>query len=192
MKKVIATILLVLSINAVVKAQTTNITFTNYPTVLGTNVNPFTMIYQYFTSFNTNLQTTFATNNNYEAWLGASYQNDTFLGGVVGFEAQPLSVFRPLTLRTAATLGAQVGTLADWDFNLGYSFVHIDTRVTPFIGGDLINRAGVANQPQSFCFDYGVEVQKAMSQNTFAGMFVEGRTRTKGALVIGFETGVTF
>lgn len=159
---------------------------------LSTNANPFVMIYNYFTGFNTNLTAAFSTNNNYEAWMGASYQSSVFLGGTIGLEAQPISKLHGLTLRNVETLAPQVGTLAAADFDLGYSFVYVDTRTTPFVGLDLLNKIGSENQPESACFAFGCEFQKAISQNAFTGIYVEGLTRTKGALIIGFTTGVTF
>lgn len=163
------------------------------PAVAPTNgANPFVTIWNYFSSFNPSLTNTFSTNNDYEAWIGASYQSATFLGGVIGFEAQPLNSVHGLTLRGVGTLGPEVGTLTDAEFDLGYAFTYVDTRILPFVGCNLANKNDGINQPESLGLVGGAEVQKAMTQNSFAGLALEAKQRTKGALVVMFETGVTF
>ena len=192
------------TINGITYAESTNSagqtvltpTGTNTATLtlspLSTNGNAFTTVFDYFTSFNTNLSICFATNMNYQAWIGASYQSSTYLGGVVGEEIQPINKVHGLTLRAVETLAPQVGTLTDAELDLGYSFVYVDTRTTPFVGVDLINKDGQANTPEAACFSYGVEFEKAVAHNAFGGVYIEGRTRTKGALIFGFFTGMTF
>lgn len=159
---------------------------------LSTNANPFTMIYGYFTSFNTNLTATFATNNDYQVWMGASYSASVFLGGTLGEEVQPFSGLHGLTFRGVETLAPQVGTLADVEVDVGYAFSYIDTRSLFFVGGDLANKNGSQNQPESGSFSFGAEFEKAIAPNAFSGIYLEGRTRTKGALLVGVNTGVTF
>ena len=145
---------------------------------------------QYFTTFNPALTNAFSTNQPYEAWIGASYQTGVFLGGQVGLGGQPLQgTLHGLTLRNVATLAPVVGTLADEEFDLGYSITHVDTRLTVFAGlhDDIQNHNSLQGA-------FGVEVQKALTDNTFAGIYLEGITHdTKnGQLIVGFETGARF
>lgn len=143
----------------------------------------------YFTTFNPNLTNTFSTNQPYEAFIGASYQSGVYLGGLIGLEAQPLSgSYHGITLREVSTLAPQVGTLADAEFDIGWSYTHVDTRITAFVG------AHWDIQSDETQAAFGVEIQKALTQNTFAGLFAEGVTHdTKnGQLIIGLETGATF
>lgn len=147
-----------------------------------------TSFVNYFSSFNANLTNTFSTNQPYQVWLGASYQSGVFLGGLIGFEAQPFSGCRGLTLREVSTLAPTVGTLAGEEFDIGYSISYVDTRLTAFTGAhyDIVG--------DSMQAAFGIEVEKALTQNTFAGLFAEGITHdTKnGQLIIGFVTGATF
>jgi hypothetical protein len=193
MKKTLTTIATLVGSIAILNAQSNNTLIVTTPGGLSTNGNFFATAFNYFTSFNPALTNTFSTNNGYQAWIGASYQTGVYLGGVVGLESQPLQgSLHGLTLRTVETLAPQVGTLSDAEFDLGYSFTHIDLRITPFVGVDdniLGHATGCA---------FGVELEKALTDNTFAGIYFEGksddgnRTTKQGQLVIGIFGGATF
>jgi hypothetical protein len=167
--------------------QTTPGSYSTNPPVNG--LQQFT---QFFTAFNTNLINTFSPSNNYEVFTGVSYSSSVFLGGLIGFEAQPFSGVRGLTLRTCETLAPQAGTIADAEFDLGYSFTYIDVRITPYLGCQLANKNTGQNQPESLALAGGLEVQKAIGKNSFVGLYAEATSRGKGAMVFGLETGFTF
>jgi hypothetical protein len=159
---------------------------------LSTNGNFFGTVFSYFTSFNPALAGTFAVNNDYQAWVGASYQSGVYLGGVVGLEAQPFGGAHGLTFRNVDTLAPTVGTLSDAEFDIGYSFVYVDLRITPFAGVD-DNILG-----KDYGAAFGVEIEKALTSNTFAGAYIEGKSddgnldTRQGQMVVGLMAGATF
>lgn len=125
----------------------------------------------YFSSFDTNSQT-FSTNAPYQLWTGAAFQGGINLGAQVGIEGNPISKWPALSLGSVSTLAATVGTIAQEEFDIGYSIRHYDVRLTlgmgvvdTFHGGD--GAAGIKGS-------IFASVEKALSANTFAGVRVEG------------------
>lgn len=125
----------------------------------------------YFSSFDTNSHT-FGTNAPWQMWTGVAYQNGINLGAQVGIEGNPISKWPALTLGSVSTLAATVGTIAQEEFDLGYSIVHYDTRLT--LGAGAVDTFHGGTGPSGIKGSIYASVEKALSANTFAGIRVEG------------------
>ena len=109
----------------------------------------------------------------------------------MGEEGQPFSgKAHGLTLRAVETLAPVVGTLADAEFDIGWSIVYIDTRTTIFAGCLLENKDTTTDTVEKVRPDFGIQFQKALTQNTFAGIYAE--YATSGGITVGLQTGFTF
>lgn len=125
----------------------------------------------YFSSFDTNSQT-FGTNAPYQMWTGVAYQNGINLGAQVGIEGNPFSKWPAFTIGSVSTLAATVGTIAQEEFDFGYSIVHYDVRLT--LGAGAVDTFHGGTGPSGIKGSVYASVEKALSANTFAGVRVEG------------------
>lgn len=125
----------------------------------------------YFSSFDTNSQT-FSTNAPYQMWTGVAYQNGINLGAQVGIEGNPFTKWPAFTLGSVSTLAATVGTIAQEEFDLGYSIRHFDVRLT--LGAGVVDTFHGGTGPAGIKGSIYASVEKALSANTFAGIRVEG------------------
>lgn len=125
----------------------------------------------YFTSFDTNSQT-FSTNAPWQMWTGVAYQNGINLGAQVGIEGTPISKWPAFTLGSVSTLAATVGTIAQEEFDFGYTIRHYDVQLT--LGAGAVDTFHGGTGPSGIKGSIYAEVKKALSANTFAGVRVEG------------------
>lgn len=141
--------------------------------------------YSYFTSFDTN-STTFTVP--YEVFTGVKFQSGINEGALLGGEAQPFKKVPWLTLRDVMTLADTIGTMSENEFDIGAFFVHYDLRFGVFFGTDTII------QKDRWGGIGGLELQKALTKNSFAGVAVERRIDDvdRGALTEFIEGGFTF
>jgi hypothetical protein len=149
--------------------------------------------YSYFTAFNTNLAP-FSANAPYEVWTGAAYQSGVNLGVQLAAEANPFKGATGIMLGEVSTFAPQVGTIADEEFDVGWSVVHYDTRLT-FGGAGLYCFGSDSEANKGLKGGAFAEVQKALTANTFAGLRGEGvfGGGSKGnSLIVSLEAGATF
>ena len=128
----------------------------------------FSTVEGYFTSFNPAL--TNAVDQKYKMWTGVEWQSGVRLGADLGIEARPFSgKASGLTLGEVTTFADTIGTIAQEEFDLGWSINYVDTEITIYgCGVDTFSDGyGTAKGGNG---GVGVEFKKALSQNTFAGI----------------------
>ena len=129
----------------------------------------FTSVEQYFTSFDTNSQT-FSTNNGFQIWSGVQYQSGVNLGATFAIEAQPFSgAAHGLTLGGVATLSDVIGTVAQNEFDIGWSLRHYDVRITAGAAAVYTYQSNGLGEKGAAGGIY-LEFEKALSANTFGGV----------------------
>ena len=126
-----------------------------------TNSSFFSSVQSYFTSFNTNLDSTFQSKA--QLWVGA----DSIQGGIspmansIGLS---YSIWKAVSVESVTRNAGVAGTVVSSQLGLGLSFVVHDAKITAY--GD----AGYAfaEPGQKFYGELGVRVQKALTEHTFA------------------------
>lgn len=143
---------------------------------VNTNGPPTTQsIYQtalaYVSQFNTNLMT-FSTNSPAELWTGPVFEKGIQIGALTGVDYKPFSKAPGLFFGDAATLAATVGTVAADEVDFGYAIRHYDLEVKLFAGAVDQFSANYGNQ-KGLGGSVGAQVEKALTDNTFAGFRLE-------------------
>jgi hypothetical protein len=160
---------------------------TNAPAPAPTPQSFLTSAESYVTGFNTNLDT-FSTNCPLELWTGGAYQSGLNLGAQVGLEAKPFSQWPGLTLGSVSTMAGIGGTFASQEADAGYSIVHYDVEFSAGLGGVYdFQTSGARGAVYA-------EIKKALTQNTFAGLRLEGLFggSTSSQPVVSIFAGFTF
>jgi hypothetical protein len=128
----------------------------------------YTMAFQYFTSFDTNLLT-FQTNYHGCAWAGADYQSGVNVASSLGLE---YGVYKSAVVESVTRNAAIAGTILSQQIDLGLSYTLFDTQLTGGAGLDY-NFANAGSTRQGVNAVLFAEVKKAMTQSTFAGLRLE-------------------
>jgi len=141
-----------------------------------TNLTPPQTFFQstmnYFSSFNTNLADTFASDS-VDVWAGADTVNNQTMAASFGIEYLPFHATSTnafasgLSLESVTRNSTVAGTVVSEQGGIGFGLTHIDTRLTGYI--DFGHRF---DTDQSY-FAPGLRVKKALTDNTFAGVGLE-------------------
>lgn len=140
-------------IGAVLMAAVTNINAANpVPAFLDT-------VTGYFTSFNPNLTNTFSQGTS--LFAGADWNDGAHVSSTIGLEHR---LKGKIGVDFQSSLADVEGTFRYLQSDLTYSVVHVDTKLTGFVGGgfDFETSRGFAA--------FGLRVQKALTPNTYAGL----------------------
>jgi len=126
----------------------------------------FGTVQSYFTSFNTNLDTTFASERG-SIWTGV----DSIQGGSVALAnclGASYKVYKGLSLESVTRNSGIAGTVVSEQSGLGLNFVIHDTKLTGY--ADFGYALGEAKD--KLYGELGLRVQKALTEHTFAGVSV--------------------
>lgn len=168
MAKVILTLSVVAFFATTAPAQTTPPTF-------------FNSVSDYFSSFNTNLDSTFATERA-EIAIGV----DSTQGGnaplanslrVSYTVYQPSNAVTALSIENVLDNSGVAGTLVSEQLGLGFSFIVHDVKLTGYADGlydfnptTTTNSKGKTRKDSAFGAEIGLRVEKAMTTHTFSGI----------------------
>lgn len=141
----------------------------------------FNSVSDYFSSFNTNLDSTFATERA-EIAIGV----DSTQGGSVPLANslrisytvyQPSNSVTALSIENVLDNSGVAGTLVSEQLGLGFSFLVHDVKLTGYADGlydfnpaTRTNSKGKARKDCAFGAEIGLRVQKAMTTHTFSGI----------------------
>ena len=162
----------------------------------------FNSVESYFSSFNTNLDTTFA-NERLELAIGV----DSIQGGstpIANSLRISYNVYHPTNGATAISLENVVdnsgiaGTIVSEQFGAGLSFIVHDTKLTLYADAlydfnphQSLNHKGKLTTDSAFGGEVGLRVQKALTIHTFAGIGIGAVIPINEQKVQAF-TGFTF
>lgn len=141
----------------------------------------FNSVSDYFSSFNTNLDSTFATERA-EIAIGV----DSTQGGSVPLANslrisytvyQPSNAVTALSIENVLDNSGVAGTLVSEQLGLGFSFIVHDVKLTGYADGlydfnpaTKTNSKGKTRKDSAFGAEIGLRVQKAMTTHTFSGI----------------------
>ena len=190
MKNKIAIILALAVSTVCALAQVTNTTPpTPYPAPAATPPSFLDTAGSYFSSFNTNLVSTFAitgaTTNRGSLWTGAVLQNNVNLGQEVGLS---YNIAKGFSVEAAALNAGVFNTILDAEVGVGYNVIIVDTKVTLGVAG------GTRFAPtQGYVAGFAM-LEKALTTHTFFGLRLEMQSGGKNDLVpeLTALTGFTF
>lgn len=160
---------------------------TNLPALPVNNITFFQSLQAYFTTFNPELESTFASNN-FCAWAGVSSVQGAGvpLQNEIGFSATVKKSFSTeVVFHDAGVAGVIVNVQAGPAFN----FVVHDTKLTLYGHGGY-NISSEVDGDRVYG-EFGVRVQKALTKNTFAGLGM-GVQVPRGTRVFTVFTGFVF
>jgi hypothetical protein len=135
----------------------------------------FSSIGNYFGHYNTNPTNAIQfASARMTLWTGADYQQGVNVDSVAGVEFRPFTNY-PVSIASVTRNAAIAGTVDSEQFDVQYDINHYDTQLSLGVGGgeNFLNKT-------PFVSVY-VEVKKALTANTFAGIRAEEDVNISGS-----------
>lgn len=143
----------------------------------------------YFTSFNTNLASTFATTGaapyHGSIWTGPALQNNIGIGNDAGVSFE---IAKNISAESVTRNLGVLNTIQAQEVGLAYNYVYVDTKLTAGVAG------GMRFSPnQGYVAGFAM-IEKALTTHTFTGVRVEIQSGGKSDLVpiVDLIAGFTF
>jgi hypothetical protein len=143
----------------------------------------------YFSSFNTNLDSTFGLEKG-TVWTGV----DSIQGGEVNL-ANALGIsydlYKSVSVESVTRNSGIAGTLLSEQVGVGLSFVVHDAKLTVYADGGYGFAKEKSSTADRIYGEIGLRVQKALTTHTFAGLGI-GAQLPKNSQVFSAFAGITF
>lgn len=175
MKTKLAAIAFALSLVAGADAQTNTLPHQTF----------FDAVTGYFTSFNTNLDTTFADHRG-DLWMGAQFNGGAHTGAQLGLSYR---VWGNFSLESATVFADVSGNVDSQQLGIGYSVVVHDAKITGYAVGGIQFPEFADNR--AVC-EIGVRVKKALTIHSFAGVGLSARIEKHASPMLTIFSGFTF